>query len=72
MSSTASPDAATDTIQLIEKEQRNPLLISYLAPIPAQLDQIVNIVGWILLIVGLVMLVLGATGRAVGGRRYWY
>lgn len=48
------------------------LLISYLAPIPAQLDQIVNVVGWILLIVGLVLLILGAMGRAVGGRRYWY
>jgi uncharacterized protein YhhL (DUF1145 family) len=48
------------------------LLISYFAPIPAQLDQIVNVVGWILLIIGVVMLVLGSTGRAVGGRRYWY
>ncbi len=48
------------------------LLISYFAPIPAQLDQIVNVVGWILLIVGVAMLVLGTTGRAVGGRRYWY
>jgi uncharacterized membrane protein len=48
------------------------LLISCFAPIPAQLDQIVNVVGWILLIVGVVMLVLGTTGRAVGGRRYWY
>ena len=48
------------------------LLISYLAPIPAQLDQIVNVVGWILLIVGVVLVILGAVGRPVGGRRYWY
>jgi uncharacterized membrane protein len=77
--STASPGASTDTIQLIAKDKKTVivlgiilLLISYFAPIPAQLDQIVNVVGWILLIVGVVMLVLGATGRAVGGRRYWY
>jgi hypothetical protein len=48
------------------------LLISYFAPIPAQLDQILNPIGWILLIIGVVLLVLGAMGRAVGGRRYWY
>ena len=48
------------------------LLISYLAPIPAQINQIINPVGWILIIVGVVLLILGAMGRAVGGRRYWY
>ena len=48
------------------------LLISYLAPLPAQIDQIVNIIGWILLIVGIVLVILGAVGRPVGGRRYWY
>ena len=79
MSSTASLGFSTDTIQLIAKDNNTVillgiilLLISYFAPIPAQLDQIVNVVGWILLIVGVVMLVLGTTGRAVGGRRYWY
>jgi uncharacterized membrane protein len=79
VSSTASPDFSIDTIHLIAKDQNTVillgiilLLISYFAPIPAQLDQIVNVVGWILLIVGVVMLVLGTTGRAVGGRRYWY
>jgi len=79
VSSTASPDFSTNTIQLIAKDKNTVivlgiilLLISYFAPIPAQLDQIVNVVGWILLIVGVAMLVLGTTGRAVGGRRYWY
>lgn len=48
------------------------LLISYLAPLPAQIDQIVNIIGWILLVVGIVLVILGAVGRPVGGRRYWY
>lgn len=48
------------------------LLISYLAALPAQIDQIVNLVGWILLIVGIVLVVLGAVGRPVGGRRYWF
>ena len=48
------------------------LLISYLAPLPAQIDQIVNIIGWILLVVGVVLVILGAVGRPVGGRRYWY
>ena len=48
------------------------LLISYLAPLPAQIDQIVNIIGWILLVVGVVLAILGAVGRTVGGRRYWY
>lgn len=48
------------------------LLISYLAPIPVQINQIINPIGWILIIVGVVLLILGAMGRAVGGRRYWY
>lgn len=29
-------------------------------------------IGIILLVVGAVFWILGATGRAVGGRRYWY
>jgi uncharacterized membrane protein len=29
-------------------------------------------IGIILLVIGVVFLVLGSTGRAVGGRRYWY
>ena len=29
-------------------------------------------IGIIVLVVGLVFLVLGQTGRAIGGRKYWY
>jgi Family of unknown function (DUF6131) len=29
-------------------------------------------IGIIVLVIGLVLLLLGATGRAVGGRRHWY
>ena len=29
-------------------------------------------IGIILVVVGAVLLLLGATGRAVGGRKYWY
>jgi hypothetical protein len=29
-------------------------------------------IGIILVVVGVVLWILGATGRAVGGRRYWY
>lgn len=29
-------------------------------------------IGLILVVVGVVVYVLGATGRAVGGRRHWY
>jgi hypothetical protein len=29
-------------------------------------------VGLIVLVIGIVFLVLGQTGRAVGGRKYWY
>jgi hypothetical protein len=34
--------------------------------------QILWILGIILLVVGAILALLGATGRAVGGRRYWY
>ena len=30
------------------------------------------ILGIVLLIVGAIFWILGATGRAVGGRKYWY
>ena len=30
------------------------------------------ILGIILLVVGAVLALLGATGRAIGGRKYWY
>ena len=29
-------------------------------------------IGIILLIVGVILAILGATGRAVGGRKFWY
>jgi Family of unknown function (DUF6131) len=29
-------------------------------------------IGIIVLIIGIVFLVLGQTGRAIGGRKYWY
>ncbi|HEX5532131.1 MAG TPA: DUF6131 family protein [Actinomycetales bacterium] len=29
-------------------------------------------IGIILVVVGVVLWILGATGRAVGGRKYWY
>jgi hypothetical protein len=29
-------------------------------------------IGIILVVIGAVLWILGATGRAVGGRRYWY
>jgi len=33
---------------------------------------IVTTIGVIILVVGAVLLLLGATGRAVGGRKHWY
>ena len=29
-------------------------------------------IGIILIVVGVVLAILGATGRAIGGRKYWY
>jgi hypothetical protein len=43
------------------------LLIGWLAHI-----QILTYIGIILLVIGAVLFLLGATGRAVGGRRHWY
>ncbi len=43
------------------------LLIGFLAHI-----SILVTIGIIVLVVGLVLILLGATGRAVGGRKYWY
>lgn len=43
------------------------LVLGYLLNI-----SILTTIGIIVLIVGLLFLLLGATGRAVGGRRYWY
>ncbi|WP_353510868.1 hypothetical protein [Intrasporangium sp.] len=43
------------------------LLIGWLASI-----SILTTIGIILIIIGVVLWILGATGRAVGGRKYWY
>ena len=43
------------------------LLIGWLASI-----SILTTIGNILIIIGVVLWILGATGRAVGGRKYWY
>jgi hypothetical protein len=43
------------------------LLIGILAHI-----SILTWIGVILLVVGAVLLIAGSTGRAIGGRRYWY
>lgn len=43
------------------------LLIGWLADISVLLT-----IGIILVVIGAILWLLGATGRAVGGRRYWY
>jgi len=43
------------------------LLIGWLAHI-----SILVTIGVIVLVIGLVFMLLGATGRTVGGRKYWY
>ncbi|MDF2093055.1 DUF6131 family protein [Knoellia sp. 3-2P3] len=43
------------------------VLIGWLASI-----SILTTIGIILIVVGLILALLGATGRAVGGRKYWY
>lgn len=43
------------------------LVIGYLVPIP-----ILSTLGSILVVVGLILLLLGAVGRPIGGRQYWY
>ena len=42
-------------------------LIGWLASI-----SILVTIGVILIVIGLVLMLLGATGRAVGGRKHWY
>ena len=43
------------------------VVIGYLADIPVLIT-----IGVILAVIGLVLMLVGATGRAVGGRRHWY
>ena len=33
---------------------------------------ILTTIGVIVIVVGLVLMLLGATGRVIGGRKYWY
>ena len=43
------------------------LLIGIFASIP-----ILYTIGIILIVIGVILWILGATGRAIGGRKYWY
>jgi len=43
------------------------LVIGFIAHIP-----ILWTIGIVLIVVGAVLAVLGATGRAIGGRKHWY
>ena len=43
------------------------VLIGWLASI-----SILTTIGIILIVIGLILMLLGATGRAVGGRKHWY
>jgi hypothetical protein len=43
------------------------LIIGFIAKIP-----VLWTIGIILIVVGAVLAVLGATGRAIGGRKHWY
>lgn len=43
------------------------LVIGYIVPIP-----ILYTLGSILVVIGLILLLLGAVGRPMAGRRYWY
>jgi Family of unknown function (DUF6131) len=43
------------------------IVIGYVLPLP-----ILYTLGIVLLIIGLILLLLGAVGRPIGGRRYWY
>lgn len=48
------------------------LLPEFAPDFPYNLDHLMGVIGVILLLVGLVFWILGAAGRPVGGRRYWY
>lgn len=43
------------------------LLVGFLTGV-----SIVWTIGIVVLVIGVVLALIGATGRAVGGRRYWY
>lgn len=53
------------------------LLLAYLLPdvvaVPPGIIHVLSVLGWIGVVVGLILLLFGHfSGRAVGGRRYWY
>jgi hypothetical protein len=48
------------------------LVLAYVLPMPYPLGELMDVGGWILLVLGVVFLILGLLGRPVGGRRYWY
>jgi hypothetical protein len=43
------------------------LLLGFILPLPLIFD-----IGAVLLVIGLVLYFLGASGRSIGGRKYWY
>jgi hypothetical protein len=43
------------------------LVIGYVLPLP-----ILITIGWILVVIGAILWILGAVGRPVAGRRYWF
>jgi hypothetical protein len=43
------------------------LVIGFIAHIP-----ILWTIGIVLIVIGAILAVLGATGRAIGGRKHWY
>jgi hypothetical protein len=43
------------------------IVIGYVVPVP-----ILYTIGGILVVVGVILWILGAVGRPVGGRRYWF
>jgi hypothetical protein len=52
------------------------LLVAWLLPdvvaVPPGIVHVLTVLGWIGVVVGLILLLLSASGRSVGGRRYWY
>jgi hypothetical protein len=43
------------------------LVVGYVLPLP-----ILITIGWILVVIGAILWILGAVGRPVAGRRYWF
>jgi hypothetical protein len=43
------------------------LVVGYLLPLPLLIT-----IGWILVVIGAILWILGAVGRPVAGRRYWF